>query len=277
MATLSRIRVHPIKALDGVDRERVAISEVGGLAGDRAYAIVDADGEYVNGKRTAAVHRLRSSVDLDAGVATIGVAGPDERRRFDLDDDRDALARWLGEYFGFEVDVEAAPGGDLADSRVYSDIVAGATVASAATIREVASWFPALDEEDVRRRFRANLEVEGVEPFWEDRLVRGGPANGDGDHAGESEPDPPRFRVGAVTFRGVKPITRCVVPTRDPYTGEATDGFRQRFLERREETFPARADRDAFDHFYALTTLAHPDEGDWDEAIAVGDQVELLD
>ena len=268
MATLSRIRVHPIKALDPEEFVSVRISEVGGLAGDRAYAIVDADGGYVNGKRTAAVHRLRTSVDLDAGEAVLGVAGSDERRRFDLDGDRDALARWLSDYFGFDVDVEAAPGGDLADSRVYSDIVAGATVASAETIREVASWFPDLDEEDVRRRFRANLEVEGVEPFWEDRLVRGD---------GNSDSEQPRFQVGDVTFRGVKPITRCVVPTRDPSTGEATDGFRERFVERREATFPTAADRDAFDHFYALTTLAHPDEDDWDESIAVGDEVELPD
>ena len=276
MATLSRIRLHPIKALDPEEPETVRISEVGGLAGDRSFAIVDGDGRYVNGKLTAAVHRLRSSVDLDAGVVELRVAaegagpvqGDREPVRFDLEDDRGALGAWLSDYFGFDVSVEAAPGGELADSRVYSDVVAGATVVSEATLREVASWFPDVDVESVRRRFRANLEVRGVEAFWEDRLV----PNGDDPDDGA-----PRVGIGDLDFTGVKHVNRCVVPTRDPYTGAETDGFRERFVREREAAFPEWADRDAFDHFYALTTLVHPDEADWEGSIAVGDAVEFLD
>jgi len=276
VATLSRIRVHPIKALDPEEPETVRISEVGGLAGDRSYAIVDGNGRYVNGKLTAAVHRLRSSVDLARGVVELRTqeddpgpgAGDVEPARFELDGDREALEVWLSDYFGVEVAVEAAAGGDLADSRVYSDVVAGATVVSTATLREVASWFPDVDVESVRRRFRANLEVDGVEAFWEDRLVPDGTGP---DGSG------PRLRIGDVTFQGVKHVNRCVVPTRDPYTGADTEGFRERFVRKREETFPEWADRDAFDHFYALTTLVHPGEADWDGSIAVGNEVELLD
>lgn len=266
MATLSRITVHPIKALDPEERRAATISEVGGLAGDRVYGIVNASGTYVNGKRSAAVHRLRTSVDLDAGVVEVGEQGSEEADRFHLDDDRDDLAGWLSAYFGYEVDLEAAPGGELADSRVYSDIVAGATVVSTATLREVASWFPALDVADVRRRFRSNLEVSGVDAFWEDRLVA---------EAGRGEP--PRLRIGDVTFEGVKPLTRCVVPTRDPDTGEATDGFRERFVEGREETFPQWADPGALDHFYSLTSLVHPEETFVGSRIERGDDVELVD
>lgn len=276
MATLSRIRVHPIKALDPEEPDAVRISTVGGLEGDRSYAIVDGNGRYVNGKLTAEVHRLRSSVDLERGV--VELRAEDDARdhppsdvepaRFDLDGDREALEAWLSDYFGVEVAVEAAAGGDLADSRVYSDVVAGATVVSTATLREVASWFTDVDVESVRRRFRANLEVDGVEAFWEDRLVPGG----DGSEGGA-----PRLRIGDVAFEGVKHVNRCVVPTRDPYTGADTEDFRERFVHKREETFPEWADRDAFDHFYALTTLVHPDESDWDGRIARGDEVELLD
>ena len=279
MATLSRIRVHPIKALDPEEPETVRISEVGGLAGDRSYAIVDGNGRYVNGKLTAKVHRLRSSVDLQRGVVQLHTerddpgpgAGDVEPARFDLDGDREALEAWLSDYFGVDVAVEAAAGGDLADSRVYSDVVAGATVVSTATLREVASWFPDVDVESVRRRFRANLEVDGVEAFWEDRLVPGG------DRSKGASSGGPRLRIGDVAFGGVKHVNRCVVPTRDPYTGADTEGFRERFVRKREDTFPQWADRDAFDHFYALTTLVHPDEGDWDGSIAVGDEVDLLD
>lgn len=266
MASLSRIRVHPIKSLDPVERDSVEVSSVGGLAGDRSHAIVDADGEYVNGKRTADVHRLRSRVDPDAGVVEIGVRGGPETRQFELDGERNGLETWLSEYFDYEVSIEAAHGGELADSRVYGGGT-GATITSTETLREVASWFPDLDVEDVRRRFRANLEVEGVEAFWEDRFVgRGGASTGG-----------PRVTIGEVAFEGVKPITRCVVPTRDPDTGATTDGFRERFVERREETFPDWADRDAFEHFYALTTLVHPDEADWGGSIRRGDEIELLD
>jgi uncharacterized protein len=49
-------------------------------------------------------------------------------------------------------------------------------------------------------RFRANLVVEGAEPWAEDCWRR--------------------IRVGAITFRIVKPCARCAIPTLDPLTGE---------------------------------------------------------
>lgn len=276
MAILSRIRVHPIKSLDPVDRERVRVSAAGGLEGDRAYAIVDEEGEYVNGKRTAAVHRLRSTVDVDGGTVSLDVEGAAGAgfsgsstvpERFDLEDEREALAEWLSAYFGRRVSLATADGGELTDSAVFGGGPPGATVVSTATLREVASWFPDVDEESVRDRFRTNLEVDGVEPFWEDGLVAGagGAANGR------------RFQIGDVTFEPVEPVPRCVVPTRDPATGETTDGFRERFVERRRETIEAAPDPTAFDHAYALTVLARPLEADRGETISVGDAVRVLD
>src|SRR5581483_2540325 len=82
----------------------------------------------------------------------------------------------------------------------------GPTVISTATLRTVASWFPGLTVDDMRLRFRANLEIDGVEPFWEDRLY---------GEQGESV----TIRIGRVTIEGVNPCQRCVVPTRDPSTG----------------------------------------------------------
>ena len=261
MASLARIRVHPIKALDPEELDRVRISPVGGLTGDRTYAIRDPAGEYVNGKLTDAVHHLSTDVDLDAGSVTIGVRGAGGASSFHLDRDRDALAAWLSAYFGFDVGIESAPGGELSDSSVLDDRASGATVVSTGTLETVASWFPDVDVESVRSRFRSNLEVDGVPPFWEDRLV------GDG---GE------RFEIGGVVFDAVKPVYRCVVPTRDPDTGERTEGFRERFIEKRAETFPEWADPAAFDHLYALTTLATPDDSSRGETVAVGDDVELV-
>lgn len=256
MARLTRIRVHPIKALDPVERDRVAVSAAGGLAGDRAYAIVDADGTYVNGKRTAAVHRLAADVDLSAATVTIGERGDADRRTFHLDRDREALVDWLVAYLGYPVDVVSGDGGELTDSAALGGEAPGATVVSTATLEAVAAWFPDLGVDGIRRRFRANLEVDGVEAFWEDRLV-GGDA---------------RVTIGDVPFRDVEPVHRCVVPTRDPDTGDPTEGFRERFLRRRESTIPS-AVRDAFDHAYALTVLARPAEAAHGETVAVGDPV----
>jgi len=117
----------------------------------------------------------------------------------------------------------------------------GPSVISTATLRTVADWFDELTVEGVRRRLRANVEVGGVEPFWEDRFVGA---------------DAPAFEVGGVRFEGVTPCGRCVVPQRDPDTGDPTPGFREQFVRRREETFPDWADADAFDHYYSLMLIA---------------------
>lgn len=260
MASLERIRIHPIKGLEGVECSRVQLSPVGGLDGDRAYAIRDPTGEYVNGKRTGAVNRLWFDVDLDANTASFGVRGSDDGHQFHLEREREALGSWLSAYFGLEVVVEEAPGGQLTESTVLGGAEPGVTVVSTGTLETVASWFPDLDVESIRRRFRANLEVNDVEPFWEDRLV------GDGGQ---------RFRIGDVGFDGINPVPRCVVPTRDPDTGERTEGFRERFIEKREETFPSWIDPDAFEQSNALTVLARPERAGRGETIGVGDTVEL--
>ena len=63
MARLARISLYLIKSLDPVTVPGTEIGDSGALDGDRRYAITDAEGEYVNGKRTSQVHRLRASFD----------------------------------------------------------------------------------------------------------------------------------------------------------------------------------------------------------------------
>lgn len=264
MPTLSSIAVHPIKALDPVFPGRISISDIGGLAGDRMYAIIDEHGDYVNGKRTAAVHRLRADVDLETGHVRFRVRGEDSEGEFHLERDRDALEAWLSAYFGLDVALEAGPGGSQTDSAVYGDgSRTGPTLIAAETLREVASWYDGIDAEEMRLRLRPNLVVEDVPAFWADGLVADGGR---------------RFRIGDVTLKGVEPIPRCVVPTQDPHTGAVHEEFRETFLARRGETLPAWADREAFaDSLYKVMVVARIPREERDGELAVGDTVDVAD
>jgi uncharacterized protein YcbX len=253
MAHLSRVRVYPIKSLDGVDLDRVALTSAGTLAGDREYAIF-ADGEPLNGKRTRAVHGVRARYPEPPHVVTLETDG--QQRRFDLREERGAFERWCESYFDRTVSVERNESGFLDRPS------AGPSVVSSATLETVADWFDGLSVPELRRRLRANLEVDGVPAFWEDRFV--------GD-------DPRGFTVDGCRFEGVEPCVRCVVPERDSRTGERDSSFRSRFVRRRRETLPEWIEEDDFESLYSVTLIARldPDGPDPDGTLAVGDPVDV--
>jgi uncharacterized protein YcbX len=56
------------------------------------------------------------------------------------------------------------------------------------------------------------------------------------------------------------PCGRCIVPQRNPDIGEPIQEFRELFLRKRRETAPDWADEEAFDHYYSVMIIAHPDE-----------------
>jgi uncharacterized protein YcbX len=258
MAHLDRLTVYPVKALDGVDLDAARILDGGTLAHDREFALFDDSGDVVNGKRTARVHDL--DTDFDPETTTLTVDAPDrDLQEFDLESqtDRDRAAAWFGDVFDIPVTLERDTDLGFVDRR---DL--GPSVVSTATLETVASWFDDLTVDSVRRRLRANVEVSGVEPFWEDRFVG---------------PDGPAFAVDGVRFEGAKPCGRCVVPERDPDTGDPLPEFRERFVDRRRETFPEFADEDAFDHFYAVMVITSVPEASRGEVVEVGDGVEIVD
>jgi len=258
MARLERIRVYPVKSLDGIDLEAATVLEGGTLERDREFVLRDTDGEPITAKRTAAVHAF--DADFDPQTAELAVGGPDgDRRRFDLEavGDRERAAAWFGDALETDLTIERDRGTGYVDRPEM-----GPSVISTATLETVADWFDDLTVDGVRRRLRANLEVSGVPAFWEDRFV------------GEGVPS---FTVGDVTLEGVTPCGRCIVPARDPETGEALPEFRERFVEKRRETFPAFADEDAFDHYYTLMLIARVREADRGSTLRVGDPVEVVD
>ena len=266
MARLERIRIYPVKGLDGAEVESAEILDGGTLVHDREFALFDADTETVDGnphengvfnaKHSDRFHELDTEYDPETTTLTVETdAG--ERREFDLGSDRERAGAWFSEFFDADLRLERSQSLGFVDRRGM-----GPSVVSTATLETVASWFESLSVDGVRRRLRANVEVGGVPAFWEDRFV------------GE---DAPAFEVGNVRFDGVTPCARCVVPERDPETGEPTPEFRERFVEGRAATFPDGADEDAFDHFYTLMLIAQVSENDREKALRVGDAVEFVD
>jgi uncharacterized protein YcbX len=229
----------------------------GALAGDRRWAMLDPEGKPVNGKRHPGVHAIRARYAPDGTRVTLSTF---ERPAVELSllDEGAAVESWLSACLGQPIHLGRDDDGGFPDDRKAS----GPTVVSSASIEAVCGWFPELDGESVRRRFRANLEIGGVPAFWEDHLFGA---------EGVTVP----FTIGGVDLRGTNPCQRCPVPPRDPDTGEILVGFQKRFSDRRRETLPAWAEPSRFDHFYRFTvnTVA-PGQGG--QALRVGDPVRLV-
>ena len=252
-----RIVLFPIKSLDGISVPSARLLPSGALEHDRRFAIVDDDGRVVNAKRTAAIHRLQAAHDLSANEVT--VTRPETQpKTFSLPDDHEALARWLSEHFGFPVHLEEDTRTGFPDDRSAG----GPTIISTQTIELVAEWFR-LAADEVRQRFRANIEVDADTAFAEDQLF-GNP--------GESV----LFEVGEVALCGTNPCQRCAVPSRSPTTGDVLEQFVRRFSDFRQQSLPAWVARGAFDHFYRLAVNTKLAAAPADAVLRVGDPVSIM-
>ena len=95
---LSRIWIYPIKSLDGVSVDSAIIAPGGSLTMDREFALIDDGGKFVNAKRTAKIHQVRSQFNLPQRLVTLSSPSQDPQT-FHLDGDRDALGHWFSEFF----------------------------------------------------------------------------------------------------------------------------------------------------------------------------------
>ena len=261
-ATVEQISIYPVKSLDARSVDRVEIVTNGGLAGDREFALFDSDGDYVNGKNDPQVHPISATYDGDTARAeSVTLETPEQGpQQFDLgavDDDTAAtLTDWLGAWFGYPVTLDRNREGGFPDDTTAS----GPTIISEATIETVAGWFDGVDTEGMRRRLRPNIVLGGVPAFWEDHLFA------DRDSR-------VRFSIGDVEFLGVNPCQRCVVPSRDPDTGDEIEGFNQTFIEQRRATMPDWSGGDWFNHDFRLMVNTAVPDASWGETIAVGDEL----
>lgn len=163
MANLARIHIYPIKSLDGIAVNRATVLKSGALQFDRQFAIFDERGKFVNGKRNAKVHLLRTSFDFDAWTVSLRVQGTEQTQVFHLTEERTELEAWLSDYFGQKVSLRQNPLSGFPDDTDACE----PTIISTATLEALAARFPGISINQMRSRFRANLEIEDVPAFWE--------------------------------------------------------------------------------------------------------------
>jgi len=269
MAEIERLRIYPVKGLEATELDAVEVTGAGLLAGDREYAICDPEAvpiedqegilrDAINGKQSDRLHELETTFDPETEEFAVRRRDGGEQRRFALgaESGRAVASDYFGDFFGQDVTVRRRR-----ESFVDRPDL-GPSVISTATLEEVASWFEEMTVDGARRRLRANVEVGGVPAFWEDRFLGS---------------DAPAFEAGGVRFEGAQACVRCVVPQRDPETGEPIPEFQQRFVERREATLPEWVDPDALDHHYSVMLIARVPESSRGRTLAVGDDVRTVE
>ena len=203
------IAIAPIKsmALQFLDAVELGLE---GLPGDRAFAVVDAAGRMVNGKRAGVLATARPEIDPATGILTIrlpdgtAVSGPivlgdrvetifpHDRRpaRFVDGPWAEAISSWLGRPLRL---VAPAPG----EGPDRGPTVTLLTVAALASLAAAGGAPEPLD----CRRFRMNIGIAGVAAHAEDGWL------------GRD------VRIGSATVRLAGNIGRCAVTTHDPSTG----------------------------------------------------------
>ena len=219
-AILSTLHVYPIKSCAPLTPER-AVVEALGLAGDRRWMIVDANGKFMTARKWPRMVLVRAqAVDGGIAVEAPGIAPclvraePDPGARRDVvvwgstvsarraEAEADA---WISGFLGTDahfvhMDETALRPVDPAYGRVgdrvsFADgfpLLLISQAALDALNAKLANPVPML-------RFRPNLVVSGTDAHAEDRWKR--------------------VRIGAVEFDVVKPCTRCVLTTVDPALG----------------------------------------------------------
>ncbi|MBD2560178.1 MULTISPECIES: MOSC domain-containing protein [Nostoc] len=259
MPYLAKILLYPVKSLDGIEVENARVLASGALQHDREFAIFDEQGRFVNGKRHAKIHLLRAQFALFNRTISLQIPDSDLQRIFHLDEERQALEATLSDFLGFGVTLRQNSLMGFPDDTSSP----GPTVISTATLAEVASWFPGLNIDEIRRRMRANIEIDGVPAFWEDQLF-------------SEQGDLVSFRVGDVDFFGVKPCQRCIVPTRDSYLGEAYPNFQKIFVTQRQATLPNWVASSPFNHFYRLSVNTELSPSSAGKILQIGDEIDIL-
>ena len=219
---VTQLNVYPVKSIGGLSAEHLRLDELG-VEADRRYMLVDPSGSFISQRCTPRMALITPLITpngwlLNApnmpalelpvvpdwtarenvsvwGDTCIGAAAPDP------------IQRWFQDFLeNPAIRLVALPEGEArpVDRNVAheSDKVGYADgfpllITNQASLRDLNTR---LDTPVTMKRFRPNIVVDGFDAF--------------------AEHDWKELRIGAVTYRVVKPCERCSVVTVDPSTGE---------------------------------------------------------
>ncbi len=234
-ARIARLFVYPVKSCAGVEVQEAVLTE-SGLDLDRAWMVVDSDGEFVSQRELPRMALIRPQLKhLDVVLRAPGmlalhlsidtVEAPvrvrvwdDEVPAFDMGA---VAAQWFTDFLGrplrlvrFDPDHRRLSSlqwtGGVEAPNQFSDGYP-LLVTSEASLAEVNRRLSARGEAPVGiERFRPNLVLADVEAHDEDRLA---------DLHVEAE-------GGEAVLRAVKPCARCPIPDVDPATGDTGTAVR---------------------------------------------------
>lgn len=206
---LAWIAIAPVKSMALQFLDRALLTE-SGIAGDRAFALIDERDHLVNGKRAGSLATIRVEHDLVA--RTLRLTMPDGRiidGPVELDAPIEAIffghprpARpvrgpWseaLSTWSGHALRLVAMPAGEGADRGPTTTLVSTAALGALAAAGG--------DDQPLdRRRFRMSFGVDGIPAYAEDGWI------------GRA------VQVGGTVLRVAGNVGRCAVTTQDPDTG----------------------------------------------------------
>lgn len=256
---ISKITIYPVKSLDGLSLEKAEITEGGCILHDREYAMLNEQGDFIIGKTNKLVHSLRTSFDPGIEIISFRQMNETATVHFNLQKEKSEIEYYLSEYFGEKILFLQNKTGRFLD---IPD-VSGVTVLSTSSLQEVSGWYDNMNLEETRKRFRATIEIEGVPAFWEDHLFSA---------AGKKI----EFKIGDVTLFGMSPRARCVVPSRNPETGEVTHAFQKSFAIQRASALPEWSALNEFDHYYYLSVDCLIPASEIGKYISIDDEVKII-
>lgn len=258
-SVISRIRIYPIKALDPVELQEAEVG-VHSLRYDREFAMITQDQRYMNSKRTGRVNELKATYDLPNYRVFLSPRSGGSVESFHLIDDKGKLEMYLEDFFSEPLSLIHNKQGQLMDIPTASSV----TILSEASLLSLHEEFSDRTLEDLRLRFRATIELIGVDPYWEENLV-GEPGVG------------MRIQLGDVEMIGVSPRARCNVPPRDPLTGITDKTFVKRMMKSRQATLPEKSHLPEYGNLYHLTINTYIPETQKGKWLRVGDELKIIE
>jgi len=224
MITVRSLHIYPVKSCRGIDLETAEVGPTG-FRHDRQWMIVDADGTFLSQRSHPNLARVRTRIEGDAlvleapGRSAIEVPlhqTPGNHRSVKVwNDTCEAVtagpqaAEWFSSLLGVASELVRQPDDGIrrVDPRFA---VTGDRVAFAdgfpfllITRASVDDLNRRLDDPVPADRFRANIVIDGCEPYAEDTWTA--------------------LEIDGVDFRVAKPCARCVVITTDQQRGIRTD------------------------------------------------------